>query len=269
MAYVYIYFDPRSTPMEPIYIGKGRGNRMYYHLFQCKNSILRRKIENIRAVGLEPVVLKFKDGLTDEAAIKLEAKLIAKYGRLSNKTGTLANFTDGGEGTAGYTHKKKTIKLFSQMRKGKKQTPAQLKANRSRKPSMETRKKISDSNKGIDRLSPEKRKQIAEKLKGRKQSDETRALQSLQRRGKKQTPAQYTANCNRVKRTKEVVCINNGKVYISPDEAARDLNLKKSSVTSVANGAKASVKGFKFKYTGKIIKSDNHPSSSTDQNLPQ
>lgn len=38
---------------------------------------------------------------------------------------------------------------------------------------------------------------------GSKRSEETRLLMSKQRKGKKQTPAQYKANCNRKLETKK------------------------------------------------------------------
>ena len=32
MAYVYIYYDPRKTPLEPIYVGKGKNERFLDHI---------------------------------------------------------------------------------------------------------------------------------------------------------------------------------------------------------------------------------------------
>lgn len=102
--YVYVYYDPRKTPSEPIYVGKGRGNRMFHHLWrQTKtNIILKNKIKHIKDVGLTPIIVKEIDNLSNTNAIKLEMELIEKYGRIHNNTGTLCNFTDGGEGTCGF-----------------------------------------------------------------------------------------------------------------------------------------------------------------------
>lgn len=98
MAYVYIYYDPRKNPIEPIYIGKGtKENRMYHHLIDCKNIILKRKINKIKKEKLKPIIKKYKDNITNEDAINLEKKIISKYGRLDLKTGSLCNLTDGGE----------------------------------------------------------------------------------------------------------------------------------------------------------------------------
>lgn len=154
MFYVYIYFDPRKN-LEPIYVGKGTGKRMYHHLGKkCKNSILQRKIKKIKDSGLIPIVSKIIDNLTHEEASRIECEFIAIYGRINIKTGTLCNFTNGGEGTPGYKHKKETIDLFSAQRKGKKQTESQYKANCGRKPQTEeSRVKRSIANKGRKRHS--------------------------------------------------------------------------------------------------------------------
>jgi hypothetical protein len=154
MAYVYMYLDPRKTPMEVIYIGKGRGKRMFHHRFKtCDNSILKAKIDHILKDGLEVIIEKVIDNISDEEAMRIEIELIAKYGRICNETGSLCNFTEGGEGTYGYKHKKETIKLFSEQRAGKKQTDAQYKANCARRHSEEIKTKMSLANKGHSRHS--------------------------------------------------------------------------------------------------------------------
>lgn len=50
------------------------------------------------------------------------------------------------------------------------------------------------------------------------------------------------------KSSKPVLCLTNGKEYISATEAAKDLNLKLMSVCEVCRGAKNSLYGFKFRY---------------------
>lgn len=44
MAYVYIYYDPRKEPIEPIYVGKGNGDRIIEHLYKSSNNILDAKM---------------------------------------------------------------------------------------------------------------------------------------------------------------------------------------------------------------------------------
>jgi hypothetical protein len=156
VAYVYIYYDPRFTPAIPIYVGKGVKDRMYHHLTsKCHNFILTRKLNKIKLLGLAPIIEKITENdLSHEEAAGLEMSLIAEYGRINNKTGSLCNFTDGGEGTIGYKHRNDTLELFSYQRKGKKQTEAQYAANCNRAPQTEeTRIRKSIGNKGHSRHS--------------------------------------------------------------------------------------------------------------------
>jgi len=97
--YVYIYYDPRNN--QPFYVGKGTGARLYDHL---KESIERTankrkhyKIQSIRRDGLEPVVEKYKDNLTENEAYDLEDELIIKWGRKDfDKNGILFNIAEAG-----------------------------------------------------------------------------------------------------------------------------------------------------------------------------
>lgn len=185
MAYVYIYYDPRKTPIEPIYIGKGIDDRMYHHINKkCHNPILERKLTKIKELGLEPIIEKIQDELSDEDALKIEVELIAKYGRIDLKTGTLCNLTEGGEGSSGRIVSDETKQLWSEQRKGKKQTEAQYEANCNRTISEETKEKQRKANKGHSRHTPEQLKILKEFNTGRKASQETIDKMSKQRKGK-------------------------------------------------------------------------------------
>jgi hypothetical protein len=97
--YVYLIRDPRYNV--PVYVGKGRGHRARVHLRKSSNVMLDRMIAKCRKQGLEPLV-EIVARFTDEAdAFALEIALIAKYGRRDLGTGTLFNFSDGGEGASG------------------------------------------------------------------------------------------------------------------------------------------------------------------------
>lgn len=185
MAYVYIYYDPRNTPIEPIYVGKGVNDRMYHHVNKkCHNPILERKLTNIKELGLEPIIEKIQDDISDEEALKLERELIVKYGRIDLKTGTLCNLTEGGEGTFGKIISDETKKLWSKQRKGKKQTEAQYAANCNRIVSEETKEKQRQANKGHSRHTPKQIDAIKKHNQERTISDDTRKLWSEQRLGK-------------------------------------------------------------------------------------
>ena len=52
--YVYIYSDPETKI--PFYIGKGKGNRCFNHLFQTGESEKIKKLQELKAEGKEPVI---------------------------------------------------------------------------------------------------------------------------------------------------------------------------------------------------------------------
>lgn len=106
MFYVYIYFDPRSKSSfkygnlefeyEPFYVGKGKGDRMFVHLKQTGRCNKVNKINSIRKSGLEPLIIKYKEGLDEDKAFELEIELIKRIGRKCLKEGPLTNLHDGG-----------------------------------------------------------------------------------------------------------------------------------------------------------------------------
>lgn len=110
--YIYIYLDPRKPGnykyndlafnFEPIYLGKGKGNRdMYHYKYYCDNEILQRKLKKIRDLDLEPIIMRIVEQLPEAEALSKEVELIKSIGRLNLLEGTLCNLTDGGEGCAG------------------------------------------------------------------------------------------------------------------------------------------------------------------------
>lgn len=157
MAYVYVYYDPRKSPPEPIHVGKGQGKRVWHHLGPgCKNPLLQRKLAHIREAGLKPIIVKTVDGISHEEAMAIERQLIDAFGRITMDTGTLCNFTEGGDGTPGYKHREDTLRLFSEQRAGKPQTVAQYEANCNRQPATEeSRRRRSIANRGHRRHTPE------------------------------------------------------------------------------------------------------------------
>lgn len=211
MFYVYAYLDPRKPgqfsfqgenfDFEPFYIGMGKGNRSKAHLKSDSlnsgiNPIKNGKIKHILNGGLSPIIIKLRENLTKSQAMDLEKYYIAKIGRLNLGKGPLSNLTDGGESTAGMIHSEATKQLFSQQRKGKKKTKAQMSTpqhQKGRKLTKEHRNKISEAQKGKRRLTNEQYIEIAKKLKGSKRSESTKNLMSKQRKGKPKTEAQLEA----------------------------------------------------------------------------
>lgn len=76
--YVYLYSDPETN--EPFYIGKGKGNRCFNHLFLENESEKVEKIKEIQKRGLEPKIEILVRGVDEETALKVEAAAIDLIG---------------------------------------------------------------------------------------------------------------------------------------------------------------------------------------------
>jgi len=121
-SYVYVYLDPRKSGKfiyeeyefdhEPFYIGKGSGKRCYNHITRMLekryNPIKGNKISRIQKECLkDPIIIKFKDGLSHKDAYLLEEDMIKTIGRIDKNTGPLTNLTDGGDGVSNVSDKTK------------------------------------------------------------------------------------------------------------------------------------------------------------------
>ena len=145
--YVYVYLDPRKPgkfkygeyefEYEPFYVGKGEGDRFRRHLTEYqlvhdKNKLKVHKIKKIiKEIGKHPIVIKFKDNISEKESFELETKMIITIGRKDLGKGPLTNLTDGGEGISGHV-----------------MTEGQKEILRNRAITKETRKRISKANKG-------------------------------------------------------------------------------------------------------------------------
>ena len=89
--YVYALKDPRRSPAQPFYIGKGTGSRAYDHLVRPDGTRKYSRIREIVASGTKPLVVTLADNLTESQAFRLEAELIAAFGT-ETTGGLLTNF---------------------------------------------------------------------------------------------------------------------------------------------------------------------------------
>ena len=89
--YVYVYIDPRNH--EEFYYGKGKGPRKLSHLKSDGDNDKFKRIDAIRAEGLEPIIRVIARGLTSEQALLVEKTLLWKLGKsLTNiSTGAYAD----------------------------------------------------------------------------------------------------------------------------------------------------------------------------------
>ena len=108
----YIYQHIRLDTNEVFYIGKGvqkKYNYKYYRAFDTKR---RNNIwKNIVNKTDYKVEILFTN-LTEIECFKIEIELISKYGKIFDKSGTLANYTNGGEGQLRF-HKKSIKQIES------------------------------------------------------------------------------------------------------------------------------------------------------------
>jgi len=131
--YVYTIKDPRND--EIFYVGKGTGYRKKATLNtkdKGMNFLKRAIIEDIRSVGLEPIVDIVERFNTEPESLIMEKSLIESLGRIIKGTGRLVNFADGGEDSnAGWQPTEETKKLWSEQRTGKKQSESHIKSRAS------------------------------------------------------------------------------------------------------------------------------------------
>lgn len=78
--YVYALKDPRTSPAQPFYIGKGTGSRAYDHLITPDVTLKYKRIQAIVAAGLKPLVDILVEDLTEAQALRIESELISAFG---------------------------------------------------------------------------------------------------------------------------------------------------------------------------------------------
>lgn len=97
-SYVYLYFDPNS-PLEPFYIGKGIGDRVFSHFNEADNcSLTGRKIEKIREIwgkNQDVRIYIARHGLNDNEAKQVEATLIDLFPSALNEVAGNASVDRG------------------------------------------------------------------------------------------------------------------------------------------------------------------------------
>ena len=191
--YVYVIFRMDGTPC---YVGKGQRDRYQVHYRRSNNAHLKRL--SAAAGGRLPVVI-VRDGLTDEEALATEIAFIAAIGR-DIHGGPLVNFTDGGEGAAGYQHTEENKKRLSAATKG---LP--------KRPGFGT--EVSLRLKGVPK-SPAHCAAIGRASTGRVKSEASRAKNSASQRGRKRPPrtAEHCAKISAAKLGVKHTAEHNAKI---------------------------------------------------------
>jgi hypothetical protein len=111
--YVYVYLDPRKTGKfiyknnyafdeEPFYVGEGKENRYFCHIFEAlrnddRGSARIHRIKQIKKdTGKFATVIKYKENLEEHEACSLEKDMIKSIGRYDLGYGPLLNLSNGG-----------------------------------------------------------------------------------------------------------------------------------------------------------------------------
>lgn len=203
--YVYRWLRPDTGAV--FYVGKGRGDRDLQR--KKHNKIVTRIVAKLERLGLQHTVERIRGGLTEAEAFDLERAEIAKFGRVNNGTGTLANMTDGGEGASGVIRSAETRAKLSASLKGNTnmlgrthapETRAKIGATKlgnkyfeGKSHSAEARAKIADAARGNKNMlgkerSAETRKKLSVANTGKTHSEETRKKLSIANIGRKNSP---------------------------------------------------------------------------------
>ena len=286
--YVYAYLDSRLEENisfedilfthRPIYIGKGKNNRMFTHLNDRKRYkyYFYNKLNKMILEENIPLIVKLREFENEEDAINLEIKLIKHLGR-KKSGGLLYNMTDGGDGVSGYVYtdeakekmskkaieNKNHIRLQSYWNKntilsgenhpmfGKKHKQSSIdkmiESKTGTKQSEEWIEKRASKLRGIP-LSQEHRDKLAESNRGRIVSEETRQKQSIARLGKE------AHNKGKIKDI--ILQIDSNGVILKEWNNLNELidyGFQKSNVINVCTGKRKSHGGFIWKYKSDFI----------------
>lgn len=183
--YVYMYlrsYDSKHGKSgSPYYIGKGRGSR-----------VLNSKRHTPRPSNPDNIVY-FATDLSEWDAFQLEMLLIHRFGRIDIGTGSLRNFTDGGEGYRGAKHSDEHKAHISEWMKAHPNAgqftsdprpwkrgiplPEVQKAKQSASWTEEKRKASAERQRGL-KHSPERAEKNRLAQLGKKQSEETKLKRS-------------------------------------------------------------------------------------------
>jgi septum formation inhibitor MinC len=156
-----MYLDPQKPGMyvydndvfnyEPFYIGKGCANRKYVHIKYGNkyNNHLNRKIRKIKkTINSNPIIITYKEMLSEREALFIEKQLIKNIGRSDLKLGPLCNLTDGGDGISNISNETRNKMVISAKNMSYEKRQKINITHKGRKFSLEARNNMSVSKQG-------------------------------------------------------------------------------------------------------------------------
>jgi hypothetical protein len=179
MYYVYELIDPRVNI--PFYVGKGKNDRVYFHLSEksrAKSDNERKfnKIQKIRECGYEPEIKIVKYFDNEDDAYFYEELLIQKYGRIRyDENGILTNICESSRPPKlkGRTYKEIYGDNWEEQIEKRRKVQIEAGGYGPKKHSEETKKKISEKVSGKNNpsygipCSEERKRKISERAKER------------------------------------------------------------------------------------------------------
>jgi len=224
--YVYEHLLPDSQTV--FYVGMGRGSRAYGKT--SRNPFWRAVVAKHFGPNKRPIVRFAQKGLSKEAALELEVRLIEQYGRRDIETGPLVNLSTGGEHAV---PGEQTRQNQSEAAKRKFQNPEMSQhyseAQRRRFTDPEQRRKASEANKGNPKVMVAAAKG-AEAVRGKEAwnkgqaaSEETKAKQAQARRDwyASLTPEQLAAHNAKLAEARAKSKANKPRQYTPEELEAR------------------------------------------------
>ncbi|MFA5750650.1 MAG: NUMOD3 domain-containing DNA-binding protein [Candidatus Shapirobacteria bacterium] len=252
---IYVYQDPRTY--EFFYVGSDarfgkRGNNWH---FPHAGPFVNNKLYKLERLGLKPIIhrlIEFDE--CDNAYEKLKDAEIYWIAEGKRRGWPLTNNTDGGDGLLGRKHTKEEIRKITFARHNRRsgmlgkhhteETKENMKMSQLRRVG-----RIAEDGTVIHRLLREKKSQKGKNnhFYGKKHSEETR------RKMKENQTSKKTDEFRKLQseiHSKSVVCLNDGLVFVSTNEASSYYNISASSIAACARGLRKSktTKGKRFIY---------------------
>lgn len=251
MFYVYQYIDPISNL--PFYVGKGSGDRKFAHLNETLESTinLRKfyKIQSLKKLGLEPVIVEVAHFENESDAYKLEEGLIQLFGRKGyDPDGILLNISKNSN-----PPNRKGQRLSEEQKKkmkGRKLSDEQRANRKGRIPWNKGKKGLTQAWNKNKKLGPkgplteEAKNKLRQANLGKKKSDATRKKMSENMKGRQPWNKGQTGI---YKSGKQVILVSpDGKefVYDRLKDGCKELGLTYTHMSSVNSGKKSDWKGW-------------------------
>lgn len=225
----YVYLHKRPGSLAPFYVGKGTGHRASMVTGRGAHwaSIVKKH------GGFDVAVVEFFD--SEEESFAHERFLIASFKAVGV---VLANKTEGGDGVSGHRHTEEARRKMSESRKGRKMSPEAI-------------EKMSRSRRG------RKVPAIGDAMRGRKLSDSHKQKIRDSHLAWDEEKRRASSAHRRACFSKQVLCVETGKVFPSLVDATSWLRdnghpkASKSALSSCCNSSKnySHAYGYAWRYT--------------------